>query len=289
MKNARLMLLGLSVFLLGGIARAGDAAKPLPTNGWTLVWSDEFDKPGLPDSAKWTYEVGFIRNNELQYYTRARRENARVEDGCLVIEARMEKYTNAAYRAVSGDWRRGREFAEYTSASVNTHGLAAWKHARVEVRAKIPHGRGTWPAIWMLGEDRQVGWPSCGEIDIMEFVGHDPDTIHGTVHTGKYNHMRGTAKGAKYPIKAPYDDFHVYAVEWDAEKMDFYLDGNKYFTYKNDHSGEAAWPFDKPCYLILNTAIGGDWGGQQGVDKSIFPQKYWIDYVRVYQKNEAKK
>lgn len=282
------MLLGLSVFLLTGTARSEEIAKT-STNGWTLVWADEFDKPGLPDPAKWTYEEGFVRNNELQYYTKGRQENARVEGGRLIIESRLEKFPNPAYKAGAKDSRHGREFAEYTSASVTSRGLGEWKHARVEVRAKIPHGRGTWPAIWMLGADRTAGWPSCGEIDIMEFVGHDPDTIHGTVHTGKYNHVKGTAKGSQFHLKAPYDDFHLYAVEWDADKMDFFVDGNKYFTFTNEHSGVEAWPFDKPQYLILNTAIGGEWGGQKGVDNAIFPQKFEIDYVRIYQKTESKK
>jgi len=285
-KNA-LLICGLSALLMLGTAQAAEPAANTgsDTNGWKLVWSDEFDAPGLPDSSKWTYEEGFIRNNELQYYTRGRKENARVENGMLVIESRLEKYPNPNYKAGASDARHGREYAQYTSASVTTHGLHAWKHGRVEVRAKIPHGRGTWPAIWMLGTDQSAGWPSCGEIDIMEFVGHDPNTIHGTIHTGKYNHVKGTQKGSQYHLKAPYDDFHVYAVEWDGEKMDFFVDNTNYFTFKNEHSGEAAWPFDKPQYLILNTAIGGAWGGVKGVDDAIFPQKFLIDYVRIYQKN----
>ena len=118
----------------------------------------------------------------------------------------------------------------------------------------------------------------------MEFVGFDPDTIHGTVHTAKYNHIKNTQKGAKLQVKAPYDAFHVYAIEWDPERLDFYVDEQKYFTFPNEHGGADVWPFDRPHYLILNTAIGGAWGGARGVDDSIFPQKFCIDYVRVYQK-----
>jgi beta-glucanase (GH16 family) len=259
---------------------------------WKLVWADEFDKPGLPDPAKWDYETGFIRNNEQQYYTRERRENARVEDGLLVIEARKEQWKNAAYdpnAKAAGRGRRSRAFAEYTSASLITRGKASWTYGRIEVRAKLPAGRGTWPAIWMLGTNvRQVGWPTCGEIDIMEFVGYEPGVIHANVHTKKYNHAIGTGKGDKMTIPDASEAFHVYAVEWEPDRMDFFVDGKKYFTFRNEGAGADAWPFDQDQYLILNLAIGGSWGGQKGIDDSIFPQRYYFDYVRVYQKPPAK-
>ena len=254
---------------------------------WKLVWSDEFDKPGLPDPAKWTYEVGFIRNRELQYYTKARKENVRVENGMLVIESRKERFENPNYQPDSRSrrWNVSRQYADYTSASVTTSGKAAWCYGRIEVRAKLPTGRGTWPAIWMLGTNiRKVGWPTCGEIDIMENVGFNPDKIHANIHTKKYNHSIGTGKGASIEASKPYEKFHVYAVEWTPERMDFYLDDTKYFSYENEGTGRDAWPYDLPHYLILNTAIGGAWGGQKGVDEAIFPQKFYIDYVRVYQK-----
>jgi beta-glucanase (GH16 family) len=137
----------------------------------------------------------------------------------------------------------------------------------------------------MLGANhRQVGWPACGEIDIMENVGFDPDVIHANIHTKAYNHVMKTGRGAKITIRKPYEAFHVYSLEWTAQKMDFFVDGKKYFTYANDKTGVDAWPFDQPQYLILNLAIGGSWGGQEGVDESIFPQKLEVDYVRVYQK-----
>jgi beta-glucanase (GH16 family) len=281
MKNRWFFLAGLIALLSGSVAKAAD---------WQLVWSDEFDKPGLPDPAKWTYEEGFVRNNELQYYTRGRPENARLENGMLVIESRQEKWPNPAYDPnAKGNSRRSRQFADYTSASLTTRGIVNWRYGRIEVRAKIPHGRGMWPAIWMLGSDRSAGWPACGEIDIMEFVGHDPNTIHGTIHTAKYNHIQQTQKGAKLTTQAPYDDFHIYAIEWNADKIDFFFDDKKYFTYANEKTGVEAWPFDKPHYLILNTAVGGAWGGAQGVDSAIFPQKFLLDYVRVYEPKGAVK
>jgi beta-glucanase (GH16 family) len=242
---------------------------PAPVS-WQLVWSDEFDVTGAPDPEKWGYELGLIRNNEAQYYT-DRPENARVEGGSLVITAIKEEYQGA----------------DYTSASLITLGKAEWTYGRVEVRAKIPTGLGTWPAIWMLGTNiDQVGWPACGEIDIMENVGFSPDTIYGTVHTRAYNHMRGTAKGAFQTLDAPYEDFHVYAVDWFSDHLDIYLDEKKYFTFWNENTGSDAWPYDQPFYLILNLAIGGAWGGQHGIDDSIFPLQYLIDYVRVYQAAE---
>jgi beta-glucanase (GH16 family) len=258
--------------------------------GYVLVWSDEFHPTSskskqLPDPARWNFEQGFIRNNESQYYTSNRLENARVENGLLVIEARREKFPNHAYEAGSKNPRK-KESAEYTSASLTTAGKAEWRYGRVDVRARVPKGRGVWPAAWMLGSNfRTVGWPRCGEIDIMEYVGFEPDTIHANIHTVKYNHARGTGKGNKIDLKRPYEQFHVYSVEWTAEKIDFMVDGKIYFTYvKEQGADESVWPFDQPHYLILNLAIGGAWGGQKGVDDSIFPQRYEIDYVRVYQK-----
>ena len=252
---------------------------------WKLVWSDEFDKPGLPDPAKWNYEQGFIRNNEAQFYTKERSENARIEDGMLIIEARKEQFKNPAYdpAAPTGS-RRGREFAEYTSASLTTRGKADWTYGRVEVRAKLPPGRGTWPAIWMLGTNTaQVGWPAGGEIDIMEFVGFDPGIVHANVHTRKYNHVKKTGKGDQLKVPDCSSAFHVYALEWNADRLDFFVDDKKYFTYTNEKSGGDAWPFDRGQYLILNLAIGGAWGGAKGIDETCFPQRYMIDYVRVYQ------
>jgi len=255
---------------------------------WKLVWSDEFDKAGLPDPAKWNFETGFLRNNEQQFYTRERPENARVENGMLVIEARKEQFKNPDYDPEAqgrGSAGRRKEFAAYTSASLTTRGKAAWTYGRIEVRAKLPAGRGVWPAIWLLGSNiPEVGWPRCGEIDLMEFVGFDPGVIHANIHTAKYNHIRKNGKGSQITIPDAATVFHVYALEWDKARLDFFVDGHKYFTYENEGSGPDAWPYDKEQYLILNFAIGGDWGGAKGIDDTIFPQRYCIDYVRVYQK-----
>jgi beta-glucanase (GH16 family) len=271
-----MMRLFLALLLFSQTLRAADP--------WKLVWSDEFNGSGLPDPAHWTNEVGFIRNREAQFYTAGREENARLEDGKLIIEARKEHFKNNA------GTRRGPEFAEYTSASLNTRGLASWTYGRIEVRARLPQGRGVWPAIWMLGTNMpSVGWPKCGEIDIMEFVGLDPNHVHANIHTGKYNHVRGTGKGSKIDVQKENvsGTFHVYALEWTPERLDLYFDKTKYFTYaKEDGAGKDAWPFDQPCYLILNLAIGGAWGGQKGIDDAIFPQRYAIDYVRVYQQSK---
>jgi len=263
-------------------------ASPLPAAEWKLVWCDEFDRPGQPDPTKWGYEVGFVRNNESQYYTLDRRENARVENGMLIIEAKKERFKpSAGDSRDKGKRSKDREYAEYTSASLTTLNKASWTYGRIEVRAKLPTGCGTWPAIWTLGtKKQQVGWPACGEIDIMENVGFDPDLIHGNIHTKSYNHVQHTNKGSKITIAKPDQGFHVYAVEWRPDRIDFFVDKTKYFTFTNEGKGDAVWPYDKPQYLILNIAIGGGWGGQKGIDDSIFPQRMYIDYVRVYQEQK---
>lgn len=256
-------------------------------SGWKLVWADEFDKPGLPDPGKWNYETGFVRNREAQYYTASRLENARVEDGCLVIEARKESFKNPAFNPTANpnDWIRGREFAAYTSASLTTRERFSWKYGRIEVRAKLPSGRGVWPAIWTLGtNEASVGWPTCGEIDIMEMVGFRPDMIYGHIHTFESVNGKKIKDGTGLKVPGASDDFHVYAIEWDPGQITFLVDNKKYYTYHNPHTGEGSWPFDKDQYLILNLAIGGAWGGQKGIDDAIFPQRFYIDYVRVYQK-----
>ena len=236
---------------------------------WVLRWHDEFDGTGMPDTSKWGYEHGRIRNNEKQFYTRRRAENARLEDGHLVITARKESYQGA----------------DYTSASLRTKEKANWTYGRIEVRAKLPHGRGLWPAIWMLGTNiDEVGWPACGEIDIMEYVGFEPNTIHANIHTEAFNHVDGTSKGASIQVDAPYEEFHTYTIEWTPAEIRFFVDKRNYFTFTNEGGGSEEWPFDQPFFLILNAAVGGSWGGQEGIDDSVFPQEYRIDYVRVYER-----
>ncbi|HUQ97114.1 MAG TPA: glycoside hydrolase family 16 protein [Chitinophagaceae bacterium] len=237
-----------------------------------LVWSDEFNGSGLPDSAKWHFEKGYVRNNEMQYYTTARPQNAAVKDGFLQLTARHDSL------------KKDSEMYPVTSASLHTKGTGAWTYGRIEVRAKFPSSLGTWPAIWMLGSDiDSTGWPACGEIDILEHVGYMPDTLHFNVHTGKYNHAIHTNKGRQLYHNAPYSDFHVYAIEWFPDRLDWYFDAQKVFSFTNEKSGVAAWPFNKPQYLILNLAFGGAWGGQRGVALQTLPQTFSVDYVRVFQ------
>ncbi|HNU15657.1 MAG TPA: glycoside hydrolase family 16 protein [Chitinophagaceae bacterium] len=237
---------------------------------YQLVWADEFATSGQPDAAKWNYEVGGHGwgNQELQFYTDRRTENARVENGYLIIEARKENWQGM----------------NYTSARLVTKGKAEWQYGRIEVKAKIPSGRGTWPAIWMLGATTPLNWPDDGEIDIMEHVGFNQGTVHASIHCKKYYHSIGTQKTATIPVPDCSDSFHVYATEWDKDSVRVSVDGNTYFRFANEHTGYEAWPFDNKMFLLLNIAVGGAWGGQQGVDDSIFPKKMEIDYVRVYQK-----
>ncbi|MCC7525939.1 MAG: glycoside hydrolase family 16 protein, partial [Chitinophagaceae bacterium] len=236
---------------------------------WEMVWSDEFDYSGLPDVSKWGYEVGGHGwgNHELEYYTENRLENARVENGMLTIEARKEDY----------------EGMKYTSVRLVTKGKGDWQYGKIEVKAKLPKGRGTWPAIWMLASKSPLNWPDDGEIDIMEHVGYDQGVIHGTIHCKKYNHILGTQKAATITVPDCSDNFHIYTMEWNKDSLKIGMDGNYYFTFTNDHSDYDAWPFDNKMYLLLNIAVGGDWGGQKGVDETIWPQRMEVDYVRVYQ------
>jgi beta-glucanase (GH16 family) len=244
--------------------------KVSPHYDWKLVWSDEFNYQGLPDSSKWNYDIGGDGwgNNEAEFYTEKRLENARVEKGNLIIEAKKEDWGNK----------------KYTSARLVTKGKGDWSSGRIEVRAKLPKGRGSWPAIWMLGSKTPLKWPDDGEIDIMEHVGYDPGVIHASTHCKKYNHIIRTQKTAVTDVPDFADAYHIYAVEWDAENLSIFVDDKKYFSITNEHSGYEAWPFSNPMYLLLNIAVGGNWGGQKGVDDSIFPLQMLVDYVRVYQK-----
>lgn len=243
---------------------------PLMAQIHAMVWNDEFDYSGLPDPQKWSYDIGGSGwgNNELQYYTENRTANARVENGKLIIEAIKESYGGM----------------DYTSARLVSRQKGDWLYGRIEAYAKLPSGRGTWPAIWMLPTGWEYGsWPKSGEIDIMEYVGYDPGVVHGSIHTEAYNHTIGTQKTATINIPDAETAYHLYAVEWTAEKIDIYVDNTKYFTFTNEHTGYTTWPFDKAFHILLNIAVGGDWGGAQGVDPNIWPQKMYVDYVRVYQ------
>lgn len=259
---------------------------------WRLVWADEFDQGSVPNSAAWNYEEGFVRNRELQYYTKERPENVRLENGLLVLEGRKERFPNARYRAGASDWQRAPEFAEYTSGSINTAGKVAWQYGRIEVRAKLPAGKGTWPAIWMIGDRKDNpkwrGWPFCGEIDIMEHVGKNPTNIHGTCHWGvddtERKHRSKGGHTLNHDPQNTYGEFHIYAIEWDKDKIDFFYDDLKYFTFDIAQADmpDGSNPFRQKYFLLLNLALGGSWGGE--MDDSILPARYEIDYVRVYER-----
>ncbi len=247
---------------------------------WQPVWCDEFEEDGLPDPDRWGYDVGGHGwgNQELQYYTDADPNNAFIEDGILHIRA----------------LRTSQGGNDYTSARLVSKWRGDWEYGRIQVKARMPSGRGVWPAIWMLPtENRYGGWPKSGEIDIMEYVGYNPGLIHGTIHTDEYNHMHGTQIGYSKEVPTAEDEFHVYEMIWEPRRIELFIDGERFaiFGYNPltniDVENYAAWPFDQPFHLILNLAIGGTWGGAQGVDDSIFPQMMEVKYVRVFQKDYA--
>jgi len=230
---------------------------------WELVWSDEFDYTGLPDPANWGNEVGFIRNNELQYYTSQRMENSVVSDGNLLLIGRKEQY----------------ETAGYTSASLTTDGKHSWTYGKIEARMKLPKGQGMWPAFWMLGQNiHQVGWPRCGEIDIMEHINTE-DILYGTLHWHNEKHV---SKGTSIPCTI--DQYHNYAIEWEKDSIKWFLDGMKYHAVCIADSVNSTAEFHKPFYIILNLAIGGNWPKNPD-ETTIFPDTVFIDYVRVFQKS----
>ncbi|NMM48541.1 glycoside hydrolase family 16 protein [Marinigracilibium pacificum] len=273
MKRIRIIVFS---FVLGlGIVSCNQNGSELIDDKKNLVWSDEFDYDGNPDPTKWDYDLGDgcptlcgWGNDELQFYTKSP-ENVRVENGQLIIEV-----------------HKNREHPErkYSSARLKTKNKGDWKYGYIEIRAKLPTGRGSWPAIWMLPTNWKYGnWPASGEIDIMEHVGYDPGNIHGTVHTAAYNHNIGTQKGDSISVNDAFDEFHDYAIKWDDKKIDFMVDGKVYNTFINENKGTEAWPFDQKFHLILNIAVGGNWGGSHGVDDSVWPQKMIIEYVRVYE------
>jgi beta-glucanase (GH16 family) len=259
-----------SIFLAIGLLYAGI----LCGQDYELVWSDEFDADTI-NTDNWNFEIGNGSagwgNNEKQYYTK-RTENARCENGTLIITARKEDYNGY----------------EYTSARMQTRSKAFWKYGRIEMRAKLPTGRGTWPAFWMMPQARNYGtnlWPDNGEIDIMEYVGYAPSKIYGTVHTNKNYGSSSIGKNMTY--SGVENDFHVYAIEWTDTDIKWYVDSYYYGIYQRLERNWQYYPFDQNFYTILNFAVGGNWGGSQGIDTTIFPQTYEIDYVRVYQKNST--
>lgn len=250
---------------------------PKEKEGLKLLWSDEFDTDGLPNSLNWTYDVGDAcnlpmgcgwGNNELQHYTNANLENARVEDGILIIEAHKKKTGNRAYSSARLVSKQRQEFL----------------YGRFEIRARVPSGLGTWSAIWMLPTDKTYGgWPTSGEIDIMEHVGYEPKVIFGTPHTGAYNGMIGTQRGGEVKIPDAETEFHVYRVDWSEDRIDWFVDDAHYHTFEKTSDDIKKWPFDKPFHFLMNLAVGGNWGGAKGVAEDIWPRRMEVDYVRVWQ------
>ncbi|MDR3696092.1 glycoside hydrolase family 16 protein [Mucilaginibacter sp.] len=233
----------------------------------TPSWSDEFGTDGAPDPTLWTYDTGGggWGNNELEYYTNTT-NNASISNGILSITARKE--------SIGG--------MNYSSARMISKTPETLLYGRIEVKAKLPSGRGTWPAIWMLPNDYAYGnWPASGEIDIMEMVGYDPNNVHFSIHD--QTNFGGNSKTSTYNISTASTDYHLYRVDWTPDAVTGYYDNVQVFTFQNDKQGNfATWPFDKPFHVMLNLAIGGNWGGVQGVDDTIFPTAMQIDYVRYY-------
>lgn len=266
------LLLACFIFSCSSKNSGGDTPPPPPpppaSYEWSFennsAWTDEFSTDGLPDAAKWSYDIGGNGwgNNELQYYTDGL--NATIAGGILKITAKKESYA-------------GRN---YTSARMVTKNKGDWQYGRFEIKAKLPRGRGTWPAIWMLPTDNAYGiWPNSGEIDIMEHVGYDQNKVHFTLHAANFYGSNG--KGASKTISTASDEFHLYRLDWAPYGIRGYFDNEIVFEYIGS-GNYTVWPYDKKFHMLLNIAVGGNWGGALGVDDTIFPAVMEIDYVRYY-------
>ncbi|HTR26849.1 MAG TPA: glycoside hydrolase family 16 protein [Terriglobales bacterium] len=274
----RALLLLLLFLTIPCFAQNSSAAND--NNGWKLVWSDEFNGPNgsSVDTSKWVIETGGKGwgNHELEYYT-DRPENSFIQDGHLVIRALKEKYKG-----------RDRVTRNYTSARMKTFGKFSQKYGRFEARIKVPAGQGMWPAFWLLGNDiEEVGWPACGEVDIMENIGKEPSIVHGSIHGPGYTGTVGLEAPYTLPAGQRFsDDYHVFAVEWGPDSVAFYVDKTLYVTRTPANLRPGwKWVFDKPYFLILNLAVGGDWPGAP--DRTTkFPKDMLVDYVRVYERSE---
>ncbi len=267
----------LLVLLSGAVFCGGSSEAWAQQANYALVWSDEFSAPNgsPPDSSKWIMETGGggWGNNELESYTN-RGQNVHVQDGNLVITASKE-----TYKGVDGITR------EYTSARLKTLGLFEQKYGRFEARIKVPRGQGIWPAFWLLGNNiGTVGWPGCGEIDIMENIGKEPDKVHGSMHGPGYSGENGLTGTYTLPSGKFADGFHIFAVEWEPSTIRFYVDGNLYETRTPaDLPAGRTWVFDHPFFILLNVAVGGGWPGNPD-SSTVFPQRMLLDYVKVYAK-----
>ncbi|WP_315763404.1 glycoside hydrolase family 16 protein [Sphingomonas sp. Y38-1Y] len=267
-----LLTIALQTATLGATNYKVDAPMAVPAG--KPSFADEFDGPRV-DTKAWRYHtsrnaVGWA-NNEKQYYSAARSENARIEDGALVIEARRETLSRDRF----ADWGG----QAYSSAKLVTRQPLGYGF--YSVRAKLPCERGGWPAVWLLPEGGK--WPDMGEIDIMEMVGWDANVIHGTLHSGDYNHVKGTQRGAQQRVPDACTAYHDYQLDWRPDAITIGIDGRAFMRVTNDKPGDkGAWPFDRPYFLILNLAVGGDWGGSKGIDDTAFPMRLSIDHVRYW-------
>ncbi len=263
----------LSLVLLLILAYVASINKLIAQNNYKLVWSDEFNQGTKPDSTKWVYETGKHGwgNHELENYTAG--DNCYISEGTLKIVARHDG--------------AGQQAGDYSSTRMT--GIQKFTYGKFEIRAKIPEnkGNGLWPAIWMLGDTRKYGWPGSGELDIMENVSYAPDTVYFTIHCKAHNHRNGTQISSGGIMVADLDkEFHTYGLIWTPDQLKFYLDNEENVTLvynKPKDANQDNWPFDKPFYMILNLAVGGDWGGKLGVNDNNFPAIFEIDYVRIYQ------
>lgn len=254
------------------IPQSANTTIAIVDKGWTFepapFWAEEFNYAGKPDTTKWSYDLGGNGwgNNELEYYTNSV-DNASVSNGNLTITARKESFNGK----------------NYTSSRMVTKNKFDFLYGRIEVKAKLPAGKGTWPAIWMLPTDFAYGnWPNSGEFDIMEHVGYDPNVIHVTAHTGMYNFKQNNQKTGVKTVDDAFSKYHLYRIDWTPFAIKGYVDDVLVLTYVNDNTGSAEWPFDKRFHLLLNVAVGGDWGGTKGTDDSIFPVTMQVDYIHYY-------
>lgn len=270
MKKVCLLFLLPVIFLLS--IRAQENKKIEIPNGYSkLVFHDEFNGEGLPDESKWSYEKGYLRNGEMQYYTVGRKENCFQKNGFLNIVALNDS------AEIDGKVR------PVTSTSITTKDKHSWTYCRVEMRAKLPMCLGTWPAVWMMpNADKYGEWPKSGEIDIMEYVGYQPGVSHSALHT-RSSHGATTNK-KQVEVNDLEKGFHIYGINWDQDKIEFYIDhpDAPFYVYAPEKKTPQNWAFDKPHYILFNLAVGGNWGGKMGIDNSIFPQDFRIDWVRVY-------
>ena len=275
--------------LLPLLALCGCAATPHAPEGYTLVFADEFDREGLPDATKWRYEEGWVRNREAQWYAKADPANTWCQDGTLRITGRALETPRPNPKrdpeAPAQNWGAHRDAIRYTSGSIDTRDAFSFRYGRAEIRARLPQGQGVWPAIWTLGVKGRH--PACGEIDIMEYVWSSPRSVWSTLHfPGRYDVPTAERSGAHTGPDVQDGEFHIYAMDWDDERIVFSFDGKPYYTYRLDKANQpdGSNPFRQPHYLKLNLALGTEhnWGGD--LDPAILPQTFEVDYVRIYQR-----